>query len=219
MVSAVADDELARLRQEYAGEGLDEAQLDPDPIAQFTAWMSDAIAAGLHEPNAMLLATASPAAAPSARLVLLKGVDRDGFRFFTNYRSRKAEELAANPRCALVFPWHPLQRQVRVEGRAQRLSGADSAAYFASRPRGAQLGAWASPQSAPVPDRAFLESRYAQASERWSDDAGVPLPPHWGGYRVAPESVEFWQGRASRMHDRLRYRRTPSGWAVDRLAP
>ena len=214
----MVDDELARLRSEYADSGLAESDAHADPIVQFAAWMRAAVDAGVHEPNAMLLATATPAGAPSARLVLLKGFDAAGFVFYTNYESRKGRELDANPHCALVLPWHPLQRQVRIEGVASRVSAEDSAAYFAVRPRGAQLGAWASPQSSVVPDRSALESRYDQAAERFGS-GGVPLPPHWGGYRVTPSVLEFWQGRPGRMHDRLRYRRTDSGWLLERLAP
>ena len=215
----MAADDLARLRREYAGHGLAESEADPDPLVLFHQWMSDAITAGIHEPNAVVLATSTVAGAPSARMVLLKGADARGFTFFTNYGSRKAAELDANPRCALVLPWHPLQRQVRIEGVASRLTAAENAAYFTSRPRDAQLGAWASPQSAPVPDRPFLQSRYDQMSARWPDGVEIPLPDNWGGYRVMPATVEFWQGRPGRMHDRLRYRRTADGWLIERLAP
>ena len=215
----MAADDLARLRSEYAGHGLAESEADPDPLTLFHRWMSDAISAGIHEPNAVVLATSTAAGAPSARMVLLKGADARGFAFFTNYGSRKAAELDANPRCGLVLPWHLLQRQVRIEGTASRLTWAENAAYFASRPRDAQLGAWASPQSAVVPARSFLETRYDQIAARWPADVEIPLPDHWGGYRVQPETVEFWQGRPSRMHDRLLYRRSPDGWLIERLAP
>jgi pyridoxamine 5'-phosphate oxidase len=215
----VAGNELARLRMEYADCGLSEADVDADPIVQFGSWLQAAVESGIHEPNAMLLATATPTAGPSARLVLLKQFDARGFVFFTNYESVKARDLDANPRCALVMPWHPLQRQVRIEGSAERTSAAESSAYFAERPRGAQLGAWASPQSTVVADRAALERRYQQAAHRFPDEMPVPRPPYWGGYRVVPEVLEFWQGRPGRMHDRLRYRRTGAGWVLDRLAP
>jgi pyridoxamine 5'-phosphate oxidase len=218
-VSAVVDEELARLRREYADQGLAESDVDADPIVQFATWLRDAVDAGIHEPNAMLLATASVPSVPSARMVLLKGFDARGFVFFTNYESRKAVELDTNPRCALVLPWHPLQRQVRIEGAAQRVDAEESDDYFAVRPRGAQLGAWASPQSKAVSDRGALERRYAAAAQRFGDGVAVTRPPYWGGYRVVPSMVEFWQGRPGRMHDRLRYRRTDTDWTLDRLAP
>lgn len=202
--------DLAALRHEYDEKGLTEGE--PDPLALFHRWLADAVAAPVPEPNAMVLATSGL----SARTVLLKGLD-DGFVFFTNYDSRKGRELAADPRCALVFPWHAIGRQVRVEGTAARVSREESTAYFTSRPRASQLGAWASPQSEPVRDRADLERRYAETEERFPDE--VPVPPHWGGYRVTPTLVEFWQGRTGRLHDRLCYRRTPDGWAVERLGP
>ena len=210
--------ELNDLRREYAAGGLDEADLEPDPIAMFRRWMHDVVSAGLHEPNALVLSTVGPDGTPASRTVLLKGLDDRGFVFFTNYASRKGEELAANARCALLFPWHPLERQVRVEGLATRLSDAENDAYFASRPRAAQLGAWASPQSEVVPGRAALDARYAEVAARFGD-GNVPRPEHWGGYCVAPRSVEFWQGRTGRMHDRLRYRRQDHGWVIERLAP
>jgi pyridoxamine 5'-phosphate oxidase len=216
--------ELSDLRREYAAGGLDEADLEPDPVAMFRRWMHHAVRAGLYEPNAFVLATVSPDGTPASRIVLLKGLDERGFVFFTNYGSRKGDDLAENPRCALLFPWHQLERQVRVEGTASRLSEAENDAYFASRPRAAQIGAWASPQSEVVPDRAALDTRYAEMAARFGDDP-VPRPEHWGGYCVTPEVVEFWQGRLGRMHDRLRYRRaTPAAtdgaaWVTERLAP
>jgi pyridoxamine 5'-phosphate oxidase len=211
-------DELAALRREYAGAGLAETDLAADPVEMLRHWIADATAAGLHEPNAMVLATTGADGRPSSRMVLLKGLDQRGLVFYTNYASAKAEDLDARPGCALLFPWHPLQRQVRVEGPATRVSEEENAVYFAKRPRPAQLGAWASPQSQVVPSRDSLERRYADAAERFGDGE-VPLPPFWGGYRVAPEVVELWQGREGRMHDRLRYRAMPGGWAVERLAP
>ncbi len=211
-------DELAALRREYAGAGLVETDLAADPVEMLRRWVADATAAGLHEPNAMVLSTTGADGRPSSRMVLLKGLDERGLVFYTNYASAKAEELEAQPWCALLFPWHPLQRQVRVDGLASRVSEEESAAYFAKRPRLAQLGAWASPQSQVVGGRETLESRYADVVERFGDGE-VPLPPFWGGYRVAPETVELWQGREGRMHDRLRYRATPGGWVVERLAP
>jgi len=213
-----AYDDLGALRHDYATGGLDETDLDPDPMAMFRRWMDDAVGSGLHEPNAMVVASVSADGDPSMRMVLLKGLD-DGFVFFTNYESRKGDELLARDTCALLFPWHDLERQVRVEGRASRLTDVENAAYFASRPRASQLGAWASPQSRVVASRAELDDRYAQAQDRFGEDVDVPVPPHWGGFRVLPASVEFWQGRRGRMHDRLRYRRTAEGWSVERLAP
>lgn len=210
--------ELSDLRREYAGGGLDETDLEPDPVAMFRRWMQDALRAGLFEPNALVLSTADPAAAPTSRIVLLKGLDERGFVFFTNYTSRKGRELAANPSAALLFPWHQLERQVRVEGTVSRLSAAENDAYFATRPRASQVGAWASPQSQVVADRLTLDREYDEQLTRFGE-GDVPRPEHWGGYCVAPQSVEFWQGRLGRMHDRLRYRRTDGGWAVERLAP
>lgn len=209
--------DLAALREEYARGGLDLADLAGDPVEMFRRWVDDAIAAGVHEPNAMVLATASPDGVPSSRMVLLKGLSDEGFVFFTNQASRKGAELADNPCCALLFPWHPLERQVRVDGSAEPLPRADVEAYFHSRPRGARLGAWASHQSRPVASRAELAAAYAEVEERFPDE--VPVPEEWGGYLVRPESVEFWQGRPGRMHDRLVYRRSGEGWDVVRLAP
>ena len=214
--------DLSGLREEYGRGGLDLPDLADEPVAMFERWLEQAVAAGVHEPNAMVLATSTPDGRPSSRMVLLKGVGPEGFVFFTNLSSRKGDELAANPRCALLFPWHPLERQVRVEGVASALDDAEVEAYFHSRPRGAQLGAWASEQSRPVSSRAALAASYARAQERFGAeprDGEVPVPPQWGGYRVRPEAVEFWQGRPSRMHDRLVYTRDGDGWATERLAP
>jgi pyridoxamine 5'-phosphate oxidase len=211
--------DLTGLREEYGRGGLDLPDLTDDPIEMFERWMRQSVDAGLHEPNAMVVSTVSADGRPSSRTVLLKGVGPGGFVFFTNQASRKGDELAANPRCALLFPWHPLERQVRVEGAATALDAAEVEAYFHSRPRGAQLGAWASAQSTPVGSRADLAAAYARVHERFGDDGPVPVPPTWGGYRVAPEVVEFWQGRPSRMHDRLVYRRDGERWVVERLAP
>ncbi len=201
------DRELRDLRREYALGGLSEGDLDADPVAMFRRWMHDAVRAGLHEPNAMVVSTVGADARPAARIVLLKGVADDGFVFYTNYDSRKGAELAANPACALLFPWHDLERQVRVEGEAVRLSHEENQSYFAGRPRGSRIGAWASPQSRVVPDRAALDAAYDELSRRFAATDEIPVPPHWGGYRVRPSAVEFWQGRQGRMHDRLRYRR------------
>ncbi len=210
--------DLAALRAEYGDAGLDTANAGADPWQLWQRWFDEAAAAGLHEPNAMVVATADPDGAPSARTVLLKGVGADGFRFFTNTASRKGEALAHDPRCALLFPWHPLERQVRVEGVAHPLPVGDVAAYWASRPRGSQLGAWASPQSQVVAGRDELELRHREAEERFSGQ-DVPVPPEWGGYRVQPTRFEFWQGRPGRLHDRLRYTATDNGWTIERLAP
>lgn len=218
-VRHVSERTLAELRREYTAGGLAESDLLPEPVAMFRRWLHDATVAGLHEPNAMVVASVSGEGRPSSRMVLLKGLDERGFVFFTNYGSRKASELDANPACSLLFPWHVLERQVRIEGTAARLTEEENAAYFGSRPRASQLGAWASPQSQVVSSRAELDRRYEDVAARFGEDGDVPLPPHWGGYRVAPESVELWQGRRGRMHDRLRYRRTSDGWAVERLAP
>jgi len=209
-------DRLARLREEYTGSGLRES--DPDPIEQFRGWFEEALAAELHEPNAMTLATATPGGSPSARMVLLKGFDERGFVFYTNYEGRKAEELEANPRAALVLYWGELRRQVRVEGGVSRLPDAESDAYFAGRPRGSQLGAWASEQSRPVSDRGVLEQRLRELEANY-EGHDVPRPPFWGGYRVEPETIEFWQGRENRLHDRLVYRRSDGQWRRERLQP
>ena len=211
-------DAAAAARAEYTRGGLTEGDLLDDPVAMFRGWYDDAHAAGLYEPNAMVVSTADGAGRPSARLVLLKGVSDEGFVFFTNKLSRKGVELQANPRCALLFPWHPLERQVRVDGAAELLPQDAVDAYFAVRPRGSQLGAWASHQSRPVASRDELDREYAAFEARF-DGADVPTPEEWGGYLVRPEVVEFWQGRPGRMHDRLVYRRDASGWTTVRLAP
>ncbi|HEX6443823.1 MAG TPA: pyridoxamine 5'-phosphate oxidase [Streptosporangiales bacterium] len=212
----------AGLRRSYARAGLAESDLAPDPMAQFDRWFADAASHRdvVVEPNAMVVATVDTDGQPSTRSVLMKRYDERGFVFYTNYLSRKGRELAGNPRISATFPWYPLERQVVVRGQAEKVSREDSAAYFAVRPRGSQLGAWASEeQSAVVASRDVLEQRYAALQERWPEDVEVPLPDFWGGYLIVPETVEFWQGRGDRMHDRLRYTRTPAGWRVDRLAP
>jgi pyridoxamine 5'-phosphate oxidase len=206
------------LRREYTRAGLHEADMDPDPIVQFRTWFENVIEADLHEPNAMILATATWDGRPSARTVLLKGYDERGFVFYTNYGGRKAGELEANPACALLFYWGELERQVRIEGRAVRLSGEESDAYFASRPRGSRLGAWASQQSRPVGDRTILEERLEVLEEEYRDRE-IPRPPFWGGYRVEPHAIEFWQGRENRLHDRMSYRRETGVWKLERLQP
>ena len=211
-------DHLARLRKEYTSAGLTESAADPDPIAQFRRWFDAALAADLHEPNAMTLATATPEGRPSARIVLLKGFDERGFVFYTSYEGRKSEEIEANPRCALVFYWGELERQVRVEGRVSRIPEEESNEYFESRPRGSQL-AWASEQSRPVERRDALEERLRNLEAEY-EGREVLRPPFWGGYRVEPEVIEFWQGRENRLHDRLVYRRSDDGeWERERLQP
>ncbi|SCG62756.1 Pyridoxamine 5'-phosphate oxidase [Micromonospora halophytica] len=211
----------AAMRNEYAADlGLSETDLAADWYTQFDRWFADAVAAGLLEPNAMVVGTADAAGRPSGRTVLLKGYDPEGFVFYTNHESRKGAEAAANPWASLVFPWFPMQRQVVVGGRVERVDRAETEAYFASRPRGSQLGAWASAQSRVIPDRATLDAAYEAVAARFADVGQIPAPPHWGGLRVRPETVEFWQGRSSRLHDRLRFRRTDGGdWVVERLAP
>jgi pyridoxamine 5'-phosphate oxidase len=209
---------LQGMRVEYGG-ALEEGDLAPDWPTQFGRWLADAIAAGVPEPNAMVLATADPSGRPSARSVLLKGYDEQGLTFFTNYTSRKGREAQANPWASSVFPWYPLHRQVVVCGSVEMVDRAETEAYFAVRPRGAQIGAWASPQSAVLGSRAELERAWAEVDARFPKDQPVPAPPHWGGFRLVPQTVEFWQGRPSRLHDRLRFRRDDGGWVVERLAP
>jgi len=209
---------IADLRREYALARLDEKNVSQDPIAEFARWFAEAQAAEVEEPNAMVLATATPDGAPSARVVLLKGFDERGFVFFTDYRSRKGAELEANPRAALVLHWSELERQVRITGEVTRTSAEESEAYYRSRPLGSRLGAWVSHQSQPIPSREVLEGGLREVERRFAG-GDVPLPPYWGGYRVTPGAIEFWQGRQNRLHDRVRYARDGGPWKIERLAP
>ncbi|MBA3834143.1 MAG: pyridoxamine 5'-phosphate oxidase [Chthoniobacterales bacterium] len=211
--------DVAALRREYETEGLRRADLHPDPIEQFSIWFSAAVNAALPDANAITLATAPSDGKPSARVVLLKGFDQRGFVFFTNYHSSKGRELEANPQAAFAIYWVQLERQIRVAGGVEKTTREESAAYFHSRPRGSQLGAWVSHQSETIDARQILEGRLAEMTERFAGGA-IELPPHWGGYRLVPDEMEFWQGRANRLHDRFRYTRQSDGsWAIDRLAP
>jgi pyridoxamine 5'-phosphate oxidase len=208
---------IAELRREYMHAGLTEAQADPDPLRQFERWFEDALRAKLPLPNAMTLATTDARGAATARIVLLKGIDRGGFVFYTNYRSRKAREIEAKSSACLLFLWSDLERQVRIEGAAEKVSASESDAYFVTRPLGARLSAWASNQSETVASRQILEQAVDEARRRYGDNP--PRPPHWGGYRLLPRAIEFWQGRADRLHDRLLYERAGAGWKIQRLAP
>lgn len=217
-MSEATPDPLLDLRRSYDRDTLDEARAANEPFAQFRAWMHDALTAGVPEPNAMTLATVDARGRPSARIVLLRSWNEHGFVFFTNYESQKGRELEGNPGGALLFFWPQLERQVRIDGRSEKLAAHESDAYFARRPRGHRISAWASPQSAVIADRAALDARIAEFEQRFPGE-DVPRPPHWGGYRVVPERLEFWQGRANRAHDRLAFTRTPAGWSRARLAP
>jgi pyridoxamine 5'-phosphate oxidase len=219
MKPPVADSppDLAQLRNDYALKTLDERVADRDPMKQFGVWMAEAILARVPEPTAMSLATADTRGRPSARIVLLKGVDPRGFVFFTNYDSRKGRELAQNPQAALTFLWKELERQVRIEGTVEKVTPDESRAYYATRPLGSRIGAWASPQSDAIESRAWLEKRWDELGKQYGETP--PLPPNWGGYRVMPDYLEFWQGRRSRLHDRVAYTRAERAWKIARLAP
>jgi pyridoxamine 5'-phosphate oxidase len=213
----VDDDRLAVLRREYRRTGLHESDLAADPFTQFAGWLAEAVDVGLPEPNAMVLATVDAGGRPSQRHVLLKAYDAAGFVFYTNLGSRKATDIAANAAVSLLFPWSAMQRQVIVGGTASPVSRDEASAYFATRPRGAQVGAWTSRQSSVIDDRSTLDARRAEIEARFPDE--VPLPEFWGGFRVVPSTIEFWQGREDRLHDRLRYRRDDDAWTVERLSP
>ena len=209
--------DITSLRNEYARATLNEADAAADPFVQFSKWFDEALKSQVPLPNAMTLATVTDNGGPTARIVLLKEFDAQGFVFFTNYESRKGHDLARNDRASLLFFWSELERQVRIEGTVSKVSGAESDAYYPTRPLGSRLGAWASPQSEVLPGRTVLEQRLVEVTQRYGDNP--PRPPHWGGYRLVPDSLEFWQGRTSRLHDRLRYRRGEQGWTRERLAP
>ena len=208
---------IADIRKDYALKRLDESDVDADPFKQFHAWLREALAAEVPEPTAMTLATVDDEGSPSARIMLLKALDGRGFVFYTNYESRKGRELAARPRAALTFFWKELERQVRIEGSVEKVSAAESDEYFASRPLGSRIGAWASTQSATIASRPWLEARVKDAEAQYGEKP--PRPPHWGGFRVIPDWLEFWQGRQSRLHDRIAYTRESTGWVVSRLSP
>ncbi|MGK7888770.1 MAG: pyridoxamine 5'-phosphate oxidase [Leptolyngbyaceae cyanobacterium] len=213
------DSSVADLRKDYRVATLNRADVCDHPIDQFQQWWQAVLAADVVEPNGMTLATVGEDGRPSARIVLLKGFDQRGFCFFTNYTSRKGQELLHNPQAALVFWWEPLERQVRIEGTVSQMTAAESDEYYNSRPKGSRIGAWASPQSQVIGDRQLLEDNQTRLESEYADTDAIPRPPHWGGFRLAPTQVEFWQGRSSRLHDRICYSKTEAGWDIVRLAP
>jgi pyridoxamine 5'-phosphate oxidase len=217
MSEASSHPDVAALRRNYTRDGLRRGDLDPDPVGQFRKWFGEAVAAELVEPNAMVLST-TDGKRPSSRTVLLKAYDARGFVFFTNYESRKARDIAADASVSLLFPWYPLERQVGILGRAERISAAESLTYFTSRPHGSRLGAWVSQQSAVINSRKFLEMKWDEMKRKFADGE-IPLPSFWGGFRVVPSEIEFWQGRENRLHDRFRYTRSGEAWGIERLAP
>lgn len=218
IIKQLMDETLIALRRDYTAATLDIADVLPDPIAQFGLWIKQAMASQVLDVEAMTLATASADGTPSARIVLLRGYDQRGFTFYTNYESQKGSDLAANAACAVVFHWREIERQVRIQGDAQKVTAEESEAYFATRPRGSQLGAWVSRQSTVLKNREELEKEWNTLDSKYKG-TGIDRPPFWGGYRVVPKCIEFWQGRRSRLHDRLQYSLTDAGWKLDRLAP
>ena len=211
---------LHNIREEYRSPNLEISDLDPNPFHQFHDWFQEVLKADIGDPNAMTLSTCTPDGRPSARIVLLKGYDENGFVFYTNYESRKGQEMSANAHVALNFLWKKLYRQIRIEGQAAKMTAEESTTYFQSRPRGSQVGAWASPQSGVISDKAILEKRVKEVQERFKGQETLPLPPFWGGYRVVPSVIEFWQGQPSRLHDRFFYEKKENGgWGISRLAP
>ena len=216
---ALNEQEIRNLRTDYTRHSLDEQDVAANPLEQFQTWMQEAIKAEVHEPNAMHLATVKPDGRPAGRVVLLRGLADSGFSFFTNYNSDKGQQLMASGFAALTFFWPELERQIRIEGRIAKLSDQENDDYFYSRPRGNRLGAWASPQSQPIANREELEKLAQILEAKYPEPQAIPRPPHWGGFRLMPDSIEFWQGRASRLHDRIRYRKASNGWIIERLAP
>ncbi len=210
---------IAALREDYRAKTLEIGDVHSDPILQFKDWFQEALDSTIKEANAMTIATVDAAGKPSARIVLLKGFDENGFIFYTNYDSKKGQDLAANPNIAAVFLWKDLERQIRIDGVAKKISRADSLKYYKSRPKGSQIGAWASPQSQIIPDRSILENNAIDLKEKYKASDSLPIPPHWGGYVIQPNLIEFWQGRSSRLHDRICYTLEGEQWKIDRLAP
>ena len=215
---AMSDIAISSLRRDYVLRGLSESDLDPNPFRQFGRWFQDTLDAKIQEPNAMLLSTVSPEGQPRGRIMLLKEFNEHGFVFFTNYESEKGRHLAANPRVGITFSWLDLERQVVIEGTADKITREETEAYFHNRPHGSRLGAWVSNQSRVIPNREAINQRMAEMKERFGNGE-VPIPPHWGGYRVVPHRIEFWQGRTNRLHDRLRYRLDNGAWVIERLSP